>query len=1112
MPGDPAVRPRTVAVLFTDLVGSTELASRIGERAYAELRRAHFATLRRAIDQAGGEEVKGLGDGLLAVLDSAAAALDCAVAMQQSVELESRLGLPHAIRVGVALGDVTFEEGDVYGTAVVQAARLVGVAQGGQILATAMILAASSGRCRAAVADRGALELKGLAEPLATCEVIWERLPGPTLPLPAVLGRTGRIFVGRDPEMHRLERCWARAGEGELRCVLIAGEPGVGKTRLACELAAQLHAHGGTGVGGRCDADLGWRFQPFVEALRHPVGHTPSPNLAPLLGQHGGELSRLVPELAAVLPGLPDPLSSDPDTERLRLFDAVATWLSAVSAERPVLFVLDDIQWAAKPTLLLLRHVLRSAEPLRLLVVATYRDTEIGRAHPLGDLLADLCRLDGVERISLAGLAAPAVSAFLRRAAGRELVGEELELATAVHRETEGNPLFLQQVVRHLIETGVIREIYGRWTAVVPVERMGLPQGVRDVIGRRLSRLSSTANRALAVAAVAGDEFEVPVVEHAGRLDEEAMLSALDEAVMARLVIETGQGPRYRFAHTLVRATLYEELTGARRAALHRRVGEAIERLHEGHLDDHLTPLAHHFARASARSAETPKAVTYAQRAGDRALAQLANDEAVAHYRQALALLDGIERRLREPRRVELLISLGEAQRRAGDSSHRATLLDAARLAQAQDDPVALARAALANNRGFFSDADRVDAPRLAVLEAAVEAGSPGDSGTRARLLASLAGELVFSPAHERRDRLADEALAMARRLDDAPTLGHVLAHRIPVLVQTAPADLFACVDQLGGVAARLRDPVLAFLSAWWGSISALTAGDAREAAQRLDVSARLAGEIRQPCFQWASLFLRSNLSRVTGELALAETQAREAYEIGRSAGIPDAFRVLGVNLLWIRHDQGRLAEIADSLARATAREHPEPLALAAHALVLCELGRCPEAQGVVDTLAPGDFATLPGASVWLYSLTLVAATCACLGDRRRAALLYQRLTPWGGLVAQCGAGSTGTVDHHLALLAGVLDRAEAAEGHFADAVRINRRIGALGWLARTRLEWGRMLIAAGRFEDVPRARALLGEALDGARDLGVLDVERRAAALLDGRSDGSMGAMEDER
>ena len=1085
------------AVLFTDLVGSTELLSRLGDAAFDGLRRAHFAALREAIARNGGTEVKSTGDGLLATFSSAADAVGCAVGMQQAVDVHRRAaGIPLAIRVGVSLGDVSFEEGDVYGTPVVEAARLVAAAQGGQILATSVVRLVAGGRSEAVFADLGCLELKGLPAPVAACAVGWEPLPVAAAPLPELLSRPGRIFVGRDGEMARLQHCWTQATDGEVRCVLVAGEPGIGKTRLAAELAARVHADGATVLAGRCDEDLGVPYQPFVEALRHVIDHTEPDALSDGLGRYRGELVRLVPELADRLPDLAGPLRSDPETERYRLFDAVAGWLTAATADRPVLLVLDDLQWAARPTLLLLRHVLRSSEPMRLLVVATYRDTEVGRTHPLGQMLADVRRLENVERVSLPGLDEAAVTALLKQAAGHEL-GEDGDLARVIHGETEGNAFFVREIIRHLVETGGLVEREGRWVIGRPIRELGIPEGVRDVVGRRLSRLSARANEALAVGAVGGDEFEFAVVQEAGRWDEDTLVAALDEAVTSRLLREIpGPGSRFRFAHALVRSTLYDELSSARRAALHRRVAEAIESVHAGHLDDHLPALAHHFARASAPQAVTDKSVSYATRAGDRALAQLAHDQAVAYYRQALEIIDLSPGGPEDPRRLELLISLGEAQRRVGDPGHRETLLEAARLAQERGDADALARAALANNRGFYSDARYVDDERVAVLTEALSAMPGDDSALRCRLLANLAGELIFSQESGHCSVLMGDALAMARRLGDPATLGHVLAQGYLTLVPDADA-LRAHVDELTAVAVRLGDPALAYWAALWGSLTHLVGGDAGGALSDLDDATHRAEELRQPAPRILALLGRANLFRLAGRLASAEESADEALALGRSAGIPDAHSLHSVSLFWLRHDQGRCGELVQGYARAAARSRAYPLVLAYFSLVLCELERHPDLRRVVDALDSQGVHPLQSNIGWLYGHTLLATVCAQTGDAARAAPLYDRLGPHRGLVGTILLGTTGTVDHHLGLLAGVLGRYEEADAHFAAAAGINERMGAPVLQALTWLEHGRMLVHRGRAGDTERTRELLGQALATARELGLANVERRSAALL---------------
>ncbi len=403
----------------------------------------HDRLIGEAIEGHGGRLVKHLGDGVMATFAGAADAVAAAVRIQQMLDRYNRSGAalePLRVRVGLSAGDVAIEDDDCFGTPVIEAARLCAAAAGGQVLVNDVVrwLAGTSGGH--VFRPHGALTLKGLADPVPTSEVAWEPLIDPALPLPALLSQAGRIFVGRDDELDRLRRLWKETVAGDRRVALLAGEPGIGKTRLAIEMAVAAQEAGGVVLAGRCDEDLGVPYQPFVEALRHYITHAADRRL----GRHAGELARLVPELPKIVGGLPEPLRSDPETERYRLFDALAAWLADVSAEAPVLLVLDDLHWAAKPTLLLLRHVLRWADPIRLLVVVTYRDSDIGRGHPMSDFLADLRREAGVERLAVSGLDTPAVAAFIESAAGHRLDSDdERELPRVVWRETEGNPFFV---------------------------------------------------------------------------------------------------------------------------------------------------------------------------------------------------------------------------------------------------------------------------------------------------------------------------------------------------------------------------------------------------------------------------------------------------------------------------------------------------------------------------------------------------------------------------------------------------------------------------------------------------------------------------------------------
>jgi len=1087
----------TATVLFTDLVGSTELRSRLGENVADDLRRQHDTLVTGAVEASRGVVVKNLGDGFMATFPGAADAVGAAVTIQQAIGRHNRqVGAVLEVRIGISAGDVVIEGDDCFGTPVIEAARLCGAAGGGQILASEMVrwLARSGG---GAFIPVGNLELKGLPEPVPAVQVEWEPLPESQIPLPSFLTDIGRIFVGRDRELERLGQLWKEVTAGELRVALLAGEPGVGKTRLAAELAWRVHGEGATVLAGRCDEDLGVSFQPFVEALRHLVDHAPV--LTGRLGRYGGELVRVVPELAERVADLPAPLRSDPETERYRLFDAVAAWLGAASAEEPLLLVLDDLQWAAKPTLLLLRHVVRAGTG-RVLVLGTYRDTELTHDHPLVDIVADLRRQSGVERLSLSGLDDAGVATIVEQAAGRRLDEAGLALARAVYGETDGNPFFVREVLRHLAETGAVERGEGGWTTRLPVDQLGIPEGVREVVGRRLSRLSGDANQALRVAAVVGAAFELDVVQAAVDLGEEALLAAVEEAVAARVVIEVS-ATRFRFAHALMRATLYESLTATRKVTLHRKAAQAIETIHKSALDDYLPALAHHWARASAPAADTARAIDYATRAGDRALAQLAHDEAVTYYRQALELLQVAGDSARG-QHIDLLIALGEAQRRAGDTAHRETLLEASRLAAERGDADALARAVLANTRGTLpSMAGEIDDERVAALEAALDAVEDGDTPTRARLLAALASEITYTGVWERRVRLADEALAIARRCGDDATLALVLLHRFfTVYFPDILDELLADTEELLALSERLDDPVIRAQALWLRGRILAQAGDMEEATRRFKAAERLTEELGQPTLRFLVGLTATVCTLLAGDLEEGERRARAGFELGEATGQRDAYGFLAGHLFLVRLEQDRLSELEEQFAGFVVALPGFPTVRTYFARLLCELDRPEEAVEHYEPLAAENFTALPRDLAWIFAVSQCAAVAAALRDRAGARVLFDMLAPYASQIVFMNAGSLGAVAHYLAVLAATFGDFDEAECRFAEAAGTHERIGAPTWLARTRLEWARMLLARSTPGDTEQAHDLLAQALATARERGLTNIERRAVELLSAR------------
>ena len=1077
-------------MLFTDLVGSTELMTGLGDLAFDQLRSQHFAELRAVITGAGGTEIKNIGDGLLATFTSAVDALAVAGRAQQVTDHQGRaVGIPLALRVGLALGEVAVEDGDVFGTPVVEAARLVAVARPGQILATALVRAVAGTRAGVTFGDLGPLDLKGLPEPVPVCEVGWEPLAGRVdagVPLPGLLVGTGRIFVGRDRELERLRTRWKEAAAGGQTLVLLGGEPGIGKTRLAAEFAAAVQADGALVLGGRCDQDMGVPYQPFVEALRHYVTHAAAPLR---LGRHPGELTRLVPELGDLVPDLPEPLRSDPETERYRLFDALAAWLADVSLEGwPLLLVLDDLHWAAKPTFLLLRHVLRPSQPMRLMVLATYRDTDVVPGHPMGELLADVPRLGGAERLPLTGLDPLGVEAFVAAAAGHELDEESEALARMVWRETEGNCFFVAEVLRHLSESRAIELRDGRWVTTAGVDQIGIPEGVRDVVLGRVGRLSPEINSVLCAAAVAGLEFDLRVVGAAGGFNEEEFVGALDGAVAARLLVEVpGPIPRNRFSHALVRAALYDGLTVARRRLLHRRLAETVEAIHEGGLDDHLPALAHHWRESGA---DPDRAIDYATRAGHRALAQLAHDEAARFYAAALELTGPDS-----PQALELMIALGDARHRAGDVGHRDVLFRAARLAKTRGDGNALARAALAATRpGFTISVGGVDPELIAVLEEAVDAGidSPG---LQARVLAALALATVFAQDRARLLELSDRALALARDSGDPASLASVLASRAYSMMDPATLGLrLQDTAELVELAGHLGDPGVEFSAHWIRGRALLDTGDVAGGLHHAERCRELADDLGQPPLRWMSRWVSVGPVLLAGRIEEAERMLEAAEELGRLSSQPGTDAVAAVQGVVVRFEQDRMQEAERVLSEVAPRYPGVPGLAALVAWARCADGRLEEARATLAVLAGTSF-ELPIDPTWHVMMCAAAEVVHHVGDVEAARVLYPRLAPWADVWANTGGISVGVTAYYLGLLATSIGETELAERHFADAAMRYEAAGAPAHLGRTQLEQARSLAQRG---DRIAARQLVEHALAVAEELALVNVQRRARALLD--------------
>ena len=499
-------------------------------------------------------------------------------------------------------------------------------------------------------------------------------------------------FVGRTGELAALTADLDAAVGGHGGVALVAGEPGIGKTRLVEELAARASVRGAVVLWGRCWEGAGApAFWPWVQVIRGYVqvqAEDPA-SLRHDLGAGAADIAQLVPAVHDRIPDLPASPPLEPEADRFRLFDSLAGFLRTAAARRPLLLVLDDLHWADVPSLALLRFMsreLEGGEGSGPLVVGSYRHTEVDQGHPLLAAVADLTR--GQHRwLLLGGLGEREVAGFMALVAGAE---PSAELAAEVYRQTDGNPFFVTEVVRLLASQGRL-DPAARGSTVLG---SGLPEGVRAVVAERLSRLSGDCRRILEVASVVGRDFELRVLQPASGLNAERLLVLLEEAEAARLVgVVPGELSRWRFAHALVREVLYEGLLAARRVRLHGLVADALEAVYAAEPGPHLAELAHHLVEAAPGSEQTAaRAVRMATLAARRSLQMLAWEDAAELFQRALAALDLTERPGSQQQRCELLLAVGEARMAASDvPAARTAYQQAGELARRIGSPEALA-------------------------------------------------------------------------------------------------------------------------------------------------------------------------------------------------------------------------------------------------------------------------------------------------------------------------------------------------------------------------------------------------------------------------------------
>jgi DNA-binding SARP family transcriptional activator len=892
----------------------------------------------------------------------------------------------------------------------------------------------------------------------------------------------GGVFVGRESELAELNAALDDAVTGRGRLALLVGEPGIGKSRLADELLGRARGRGAQVLVGRAwEAGGAPAYWPWVQSLRGYLRVAEAEIVREQLGLAAPDLAQLLPELRELFPDLPHSVALESEWARFRLFEATSSFLLAAARGRPLVLVLDDLHAADEPSLLLLRFVAREIAAGRVLLVCALRDVDPVLRDPLSSTVAELLREPHTLRIALSGLKESEVAEYIRATTGIEPAAG---LVHAIHSEADGNPLFVGEIVRLLDSEARLAEPDGHVT---------IPPEVRAVIGRRVGRLSAECLSMLVAASVLGREFRVDALAQLTGLSPDRVLDVLDEPMTERVLEEVpGVRGRLRFAHALIRDTLYEDLTPARRMKLHKEAGDALEVLYSADPEPHLSELALHFVAAAPAGVED-KAVEYARRAGDRAAGQLASEEAARLFEMALSLAgDPTER-------CELFLALGDAQARAGSTAaSKQSFLRAAELAEALGLVDHLVKAAIGYGGRIIYEVSRDDEAWVPLLESALAALGPDDSLSRVRLLARLAALREAGFVAERKAALGREAVEMARRLGDPATLAYALSAYIPANESPRNVlEMLQLASELLDLSIDVGDQERA-VEAYEHRLGRLIElGEMQAARADLDAMRKITDELRQPAQRWLVGACEARDALLAGRLDEAERLIRRALGFGQRAHPAIAENTFRLQLYLLRREQGRLLEIEDIVRRADTEYPANRVWRCVLAQTTAELGLNAESKRTLDGLAADRFAALPFREMWLVSMCFLAEAASELDESEHASLLYELLLPYADRIGVSYPEiSTGSMARYLGLLAATERRYDVAVRHFQEALRVNEGIGAQSWVAHTQADYGCVALARDSRGDRARAKSLLEAAVATFRQLGMASHAARTTAV----------------
>ncbi|HUE98390.1 MAG TPA: AAA family ATPase [Anaerolineales bacterium] len=650
----------TVTFLFTDIEGSTKLARDLPDT-WETARARHHAILRAAIEAHHGHVFQIIGDSFSAAFHTAGDAIRAAVQVQNGLHHEAWQDAVIKVRIGIHTGRAEIQENSEYHgyVALSRVQRVTSAGHGGQVLLSLATQELVHDELPEGVQlrDIGEWQLKDVLRPMRLYQLLIQGLPTDFAPLrstPALISAEDTTIslldrivrgklIGRERELMDANLCWQKTIAGEGQALLISGEPGIGKTRFTRELMGQVKTSGATVLIGECYAEGGAPYAPIAQIIQDAF--TQNPVLLNLLPEYVlADILTLAPTVRARYADAPINQPLDTESEQERIYDSMLELCAHLSLRTPLMLFLDDAHWADPGTLSLLRHLARRSRSTlqktrpRMMTVLTYREMELDEARALNEVLLDLNRERIATRIKLTRLNKERTRDMLTTMFAEVTTPDFLD---GIYRETEGNPFFIEEVCKALVESGKLTYTDGRWHRP-SMDELEIPQSLRLAIQTRVGRLPPQAQEALTLASVIGREFDFDTLLHSNEHhDEDLLIESLEAATRAQLIEEVKgkDGERYSFVHALIPTTLYEGISSRRRKRAHERVARAIEKLSPNDYES----LTYHFSAAD----DSMKAVEYARKAAERAESLYAYDAAIQHLRAALDFVESDRLELR---------------------------------------------------------------------------------------------------------------------------------------------------------------------------------------------------------------------------------------------------------------------------------------------------------------------------------------------------------------------------------------------------------------------------------------------------------------------------------